>query len=284
MDITKFIVDLREAAFLVGDYSTYRAHLSRRLRIVRKKVGRATAKNAKYSDKAPTTAEDIKKDVEFLHLQLLTSERAWAHAMAMKAAHSEDNADKNITGATRSHIISRLHKAARNAKNLVELLSDQAASGATDIDVLEARGYAFSLAGVEDFETQAEGTKPKDAPSDRWVSCLQNFSAARVIYNSLLKATKKDVFKEVLAGTTDPSIRYAAYQHRIPRTVSVPDVAKKFFPKEDTELVKSLEKIDASAFEVEEAMAISTSIVHLPSLQLTQTQLQPSSGEIEPRT
>ena len=67
MDITKFIVDLREAAFLLGDYNTYRAQLSRRLRTVRKKLGRATAKNAKYAAKAPVTAEDVAKNIEFVN-------------------------------------------------------------------------------------------------------------------------------------------------------------------------------------------------------------------------
>lgn len=281
MDITKFVSEYRESAFLVGDHSTYRKQLSRRLRIVRTKLGRATAKNAKYQSKAPVTAEEVSKDVEYvansparrsdlinkrrkltvcpryLHLLLLTSERAWAHAMTMKAAHSEDSADKSITGSTRSHILSRLHKAGRYAQMVVEVLSDQSASGASDIDLLEAKAYAYSLAGAEQFEKHAEGTHSAEASSDRWSSCLRNYAAARIIYNSLLKATTKDLFKEVLAGTTDPSLRYAAYQHRIPRTVGVPDVAKKFFPDDQPELVKSLEAIDPSAFQVEEASASS---------------------------
>lgn len=65
MDITKFVADYREAAFLVGDYGTYRAQLSRRLRIVRKKLGRATAKNAKYTAKAPVTPEEVRSNVEY---------------------------------------------------------------------------------------------------------------------------------------------------------------------------------------------------------------------------
>lgn len=68
MDITKFIVDNRESAFLLGDHGTYRGQISRRLRIVRKKLGRATAKNAKYTAKAPVTAEDIAKNVEYVGL------------------------------------------------------------------------------------------------------------------------------------------------------------------------------------------------------------------------
>jgi signal recognition particle subunit SRP68 len=64
MDLTKFVVGFRESAFLLGDYSTYHAQVSRRLRIVQKKLGRATPKNAKYAAKAQVTAEDVAKDNE----------------------------------------------------------------------------------------------------------------------------------------------------------------------------------------------------------------------------
>jgi signal recognition particle subunit SRP68 len=64
MDITKFVTDYRESAFLIGDYKTYHGQLSRRLRIVNKKLGHATPKNAKYAAKAPVTAEDIQSNHE----------------------------------------------------------------------------------------------------------------------------------------------------------------------------------------------------------------------------
>ncbi|KAF2732742.1 hypothetical protein EJ04DRAFT_469634 [Polyplosphaeria fusca] len=258
MDFTKFIVEHREAAFLLGDHGTYRAQLSRRLRIVRKKLGRATAKNAKYAPKSPVTAEDIGRNVEFLHLLVLSSERAWAHAMSMKLSRSEESADKNITGSTRQHIISRLHKAVCYAEDIVGLLSDQAASGATDEDTLEAKAYAYALAGSEEFEKQAEGIKTSDMSPDRWSSCLTNYSAARVIYSSLHKSTRKDLFRDVLAGTVDPSIRFAAYQHRIPRTVGVPAVAIKFFPRDESQLLQAVEKLDPAALEEESTSTGST--------------------------
>lgn len=191
--------------------------------------------------------------------------------MLMKAAHSEDNADKNITGSTRQHILSRLHKALQYAEDVVGLLSDQAASGATDTDVLEAKAYAYSLAGAGAFEKQAEGVQGRDA-TERWKPCLTNYSAARVIYNSLLKATKKELFKEVLAGTIDPSIRYAAYQHRIPRTVGVPAVSQKFFPRDDTELLRAVEGLDAAALREDESASAGELDLHNnipPCLPLT---------------
>jgi signal recognition particle subunit SRP68 len=189
----------------------------------------------------------------FLHLLLLTSERAWAQAMAMKASHSEDNADKNITGSTRQHIVSRLHKATQTAQQVVDLVAQTSTSGASDTDVLEAKAYRYALAGAAEFEKQAEGIKASNASPQRWNTCLTNYSAARVIYSAVLKATKKDMFKEVLAGTTDPSIRYAAYQSRIPRTVGVPSIARKFFPKEEAELVKAVQALDSTALDEEDA-------------------------------
>lgn len=171
----------------------------------------------------------------------------------MKASHAEDNADKNITGSTRQHIVSRLHKAVQTARQMAALVSDMAASGATDIDVLEARAYVYALAGAEEFEKQAEGIKSSNATPQRWTPCLTNFAAARVIYSSLLKATKTDLFKEVLANTTDPSIRYAAYQSRIPRTVGVPAVANKFFPRDHDQLLEDVQKLDPAALQEEEA-------------------------------
>jgi len=200
----------------------------------------------------------------------------------MKAAHSEDNADKNITGSTRQHIVSRLHKAVQTAKHVTDLLSDTA-SGASETDVLEARAYRYALAGVQEFEKQAEGVKAKNASPQRWNTCLTKFSAARTIYSSLLKATKKDLFKEVLAGTIDPSIRYAAYQSRIPRTVGVPAIARRFFPRDETELLKAVQKLDPAALEDEEVASARTSHVLSYPARLTiyryQNHLARSDGE-----
>ena len=66
MDITSYVAGFREAAFLLGDHSSYHAQVTRRLRIVQKKLGRATPKNAKYAAKAPVTAEDVGKNVEYV--------------------------------------------------------------------------------------------------------------------------------------------------------------------------------------------------------------------------
>lgn len=59
MDITLFVHGSRDRAFLVGDYNSYRSQLTRQLLSLRKKLGRTTAKNAKFTKKEPVTAQDI---------------------------------------------------------------------------------------------------------------------------------------------------------------------------------------------------------------------------------
>ncbi|CAK3809203.1 related to signal recognition particle 68 kDa [Lecanosticta acicola] len=245
MDITQFVATKREA-LLIGDYNSYRASLSRQLLATRKRLGRATNKREKFTKKA-VTAEDIGRNHEFVHLLLLTAERAYAHAMQIKTTHSEDS--KGITGSTRTHIISRLNKAAKTARELVDLLRDKTVSKASDQDVLEARAYQAALAGQEQFEKQSEGKRSADeqASEGRWQACLKYYSEARVIYAALLEKDKNEVYREILANTVDPTIRYAAYQAHLSRTIAIPTVAKRYFPKDDSELVSAVEKIDPYA-------------------------------------
>ena len=150
--------------------------------------------------------------------------------MSMREVHSTEK--KGITGSTRSHIISRLHKATVYANELFKLLTDQTATGATIEDVLEARAYAASLKGAMEFEKQS------------WETCVKSYSEARIIYTTLATFTKSDIFKDLLEDPIDQSIRYGAYQMRMPRTVAVSVIARKFFPGEDTELVLQIEKLD----------------------------------------
>lgn len=166
---------------------------------------------------------------------LLTSERAWAHAMFMKSAHSAD--PNGVTGSTRSHIVSRLHKATTYANDLFKLLSNREVTGATEKDLLEARAYTASLTGAVEFEKQS------------WEACLKSYAEARIIYSALSTSSKSDTFKDLLSGTIDPSIRYGAYQMRIPRTASVPSLSRKYFPRSDAALVASVEALDPEALD-----------------------------------
>jgi signal recognition particle subunit SRP68 len=153
--------------------------------------------------------------------------------MSMKEIHATET--RGITGTTRSHIISRLRKAAVYANDLVLLLRDQSTTGATDKDVLEARAYAASLNGAMHFEKQS------------WEVCVKSYSEARIIYSALDSTTKTDIFKDLLSDPVDVSIRYGAYQMRIPRTRPIPAISREYFPTSDSELVRQVEKMDPDA-------------------------------------
>ncbi|TQS33544.1 hypothetical protein Golomagni_06107 [Golovinomyces magnicellulatus] len=232
MDITTYISQGREKALLYGDYSTYHSQLVKRLLGSRRKLAIITKSRGKFQKKDEVTAENIAEDHEYVHLLLLTSERAWAQAMSFKSNHT--NARKGIVGRTRSHIISRLNKAARSAQHLAEILSDSA-SGAENKDILEAKAYAALIRGAMYFEKQA------------WEPCLRSYSTARVIYSALATTGNSDLFKDLLTDTIDPSIRYAAYQLNTPRTIPIPAIARKFFPQSDATLVKQINAVDPNA-------------------------------------
>ncbi|KAL1842179.1 hypothetical protein VTJ49DRAFT_5866 [Mycothermus thermophilus] len=234
MDITKTVVSLREKALLYGDYSTYRSQLSGKLLKSRKKLNIATKNRGKFSQKGDVTPERIAENREYVYLQLLTSERAWAHAMAMKASHAAGT--KGMTSKTRSHIVSRLEKAARVAEKLAEVLaSDQ--SGASPADVLDARAYAALLKGAALFERQS------------WEPSLRSYAICRIIYSALATSAKGDVFRDLLSETIDPSIRYAAYQAKIPRTQPVPAIARKAFDHADPALADQVKALNPAALE-----------------------------------
>ncbi len=150
--------------------------------------------------------------------------------MSMREIHSAEK--KGIAGSTRSHIISRLHKAIIYASNLFQCLTDQTQTGASNEDVLEARAYAASLSGAMEFEKQ------------NWEACVKSYSEARVIYSALGAVIRSDIFKDLLSDPIDPSIRYGAYQMRLPRTVAIPTIARKFFPHSDEQLIAQVEKLD----------------------------------------
>ncbi|KAK4087484.1 hypothetical protein Purlil1_8074 [Purpureocillium lilacinum] len=232
MDITSFVVQGRDQALLYGDYSTYHSALSKRLLNARKKLAIATKNRGKFHKKDKITAEDVASSHEHVHLVLLTSERAFAQAMSIKAAHTADQ--KGLSSRTRSHIVSRLDKAARAAQDLVDALSQQAVSGASDGDVIEAKAYAALIRGAMQFEKHT------------WEPCLQSYAIARIIYSALATTGKGDLFKDLLSETIDPSIRYAAYQLKTPRTVPIPAIARKAFPRSDAELVREVDEIDSS--------------------------------------
>ncbi|KAL4911279.1 hypothetical protein BDW74DRAFT_142700 [Aspergillus multicolor] len=240
MEITEYIFARREEVLIAGDYNAYRTHTTRKLHNIRKKLGQTTPKGRKYTAKPPISAEDVSQNVANVHLLLLSAERAWAQAMHMKSTHSADPSAKGISGASRRHIISRLRKAAGHANQLVGLLEDKSGSGATGTDILEARAYLSSLLGASYLEKR------------NWEQCVRSYSVSRVIYTALGQAAKKDAFRDILSGNIDPSLRYAAYQMKFPRTKPIPSLAIEYFPI-DSGIRSEVEKADPNCLKEDAA-------------------------------
>ncbi|KAG5983758.1 hypothetical protein E4U55_007223 [Claviceps digitariae] len=250
MDITSFVVHGRDQALLYGDYSTYHGQLAKRLLSSRKKLGIVTRNRGKFHKREQITSEHVSANNENVFLQLLTSERAWAQAMSIKASHAA--AQKDITGRARSHIVSRLTKAAKTAQALVDALSSTA-SGASSRDVLEVKAYTALMRGAMFFEKHD------------WEQCLQSYAVSRVIYSALAGAGNGELFKDLLSDTIDPSIRYAAYQLQTPRTVPISTIAKQSFPRSDAPLVQEINLLDPSILaEGDEAAKLGDSAENAP--------------------
>lgn len=75
MDITDFIFSQREDVLLVGDYNAYRAHASRKIHKLRKKLGQTTPKGRKYTTKPPVSAENVGSHVEYVLSSSISSYR-----------------------------------------------------------------------------------------------------------------------------------------------------------------------------------------------------------------
>jgi signal recognition particle subunit SRP68 len=242
MDITRSITSERDRALLSGDHDVYHAQASRRIHTLRKRLGAATPKGRKYSPKALVTAENVASNIEWVQLLLACAERAWASAMAMKAAQSTENTQKPVPGSTKKQIASRLNRAISYAENLVGVLAESTAK-ASQLDALEAKAYLFMLKGTLDFE------------KERWQACLKNYSLPRAVYATLGKSGKSDVYKDLLSGVVEPSLRYASFKLKMPRTKPVEEIAIENYPSDERSVKDHLTELDSEAFQTTKEVA-----------------------------
>ena len=70
----------------------------------------------------------------------------------------------------------------------------------------------------------------------------------RLLLLLLLRTAKTDAYKDLLSGIVDPSIRYAAYQLKMPRTKATEEIAIEAFPRNEDDLKAEIEEINPQAF------------------------------------
>jgi signal recognition particle subunit SRP68 len=89
----------------------------------------------------------------------------------------------------------------------------------------------------------------------RWADCVRQYSVARVIYAALEKQSSRQTLRDLLYSTVDPSIRYAAYQLKLPRTTAVPSIAAEYFPA-DSEARAEVESIQVAGLKETDGMEV----------------------------
>ena len=100
-------------------------------------------------------------------------------------------------------------------------MQPRAQSKQSERDSLEATAYALILLGCLKFEAQ------------RWRDCLVAHSGAHFIYSTLEKsvdASRLEDFRYLSNTYIEPSIRYAAYQSKVPRTLSIARIVSQYVP------------------------------------------------------
>ena len=125
----------------------------------------------------------------------LLAERAWSYAMQLKQENA--NAEEEDLR-KRQHLIKRLKKAAKWARELVRLCS----SSADARTCLEAEAYASNMEATMLLER------------DEWQDALVGFTRAKQIYAKLAQAgsiaADIDLFS-ARVGEIEPSVRYCSY-------------------------------------------------------------------------
>ncbi|RMZ76181.1 hypothetical protein DV737_g4944, partial [Chaetothyriales sp. CBS 132003] len=236
MNITRSIVSERDRALLSGDYAVYHAQATRRIHKLRKRLGNATPRGKKYVPKTPVTAENVASNGEWVQLLLASSERAWADAMAMKQSQSPEATQKPLPGSTKRQIVSRLQRAIVYAENVVGVVQARSAPKDSLTDLLEAKAYLAMLQGTKYFE------------QSHWQPCIEQYALVRMVYVVLGESAHTDLYRELLSTIVEPSIRYAAYQLKLPRTKSITDIVIENFPSSESDAKTALAQINVSAF------------------------------------
>ena len=158
--------------------------------------------------------------------------------MHVKSKRSAEQGTKSLKGKAKTYTLSRLHRACFYAGQLVGLLQEHPNLNSNIEGLLEARAYQIGLCGALCFEKQ------------EWDKSLQHYSEARLLYTTLATwkgAKREDLFRDLLSTTIDPSIRYAAYRLKLPRTISIDDIVARKIPRVGNAFIEEVLKRNPEA-------------------------------------
>ncbi|KAH8301243.1 hypothetical protein KR018_009226 [Drosophila ironensis] len=176
-----------------GDFQRYRGYCTRRIRRLRKalKYPQGDKRHFKRRDVTIGQLTGKKADERFIHIPLISAERAWAYAMQLKQ-------ESNTEPRKRFHLINKLRRACFYALQLQELCNTEAFDARTK---LECEAYVAWMHGTLHFELQL------------WKSAGEHLKRAQVVYENLAKALPDDEQELYRAKVNEftPNLRYCAY-------------------------------------------------------------------------
>lgn len=176
-----------------GDYQRYRGYCTRRIRRLRKalKFPQGDKRHFKRRDVTLGQLTGKRADERFIHIPLISAERAWAYAMQLKQ-------ESNTEPRKRFHLVCKLRKACGYALQLQELCNSEAFDARTK---LECEAYVAWMHGTLHFELQL------------WKTAGEHLKRAQVVYENLTKALPEDEQELYRAKVNEftPNLRYCAY-------------------------------------------------------------------------
>jgi len=179
------------------NYQRYREYCTRRLKRLRKVLNFKMGDKRKVNPKKVT--EDNFNDPRFVMLLVMSSERAWSHAMELKNDPRE-NKDRS----KKFHMIKRLRRAVKYANEVYELCKESKKVNART--KLETQAYCAYINGVFGFEFYKK---------EELAKALVHFTSAKTIYTKLHEnlTTSEDrlPYKNMLDKNIKPSLKYCEY-------------------------------------------------------------------------
>eukprot|EP00899_Mesostigma_viride_P007214 jgi/Mesvir1/16494/Mv10047-RA.2 len=185
-----------------SDYVRYRKYCAARLARMQKGLRKGDptrgtgGRNAKPLPAKTRRLDPVDvKDLRHLHVPLVNAERAWSHAMELKASA----AGGALAPAKRAHLLRKLSKAAMWA----DLFAKLCATRSDSRTALEAEAYASWMRGSLQLERE-----------DDWEGALSKFVRARAVYEKLgnVGDAENALLCRQRVEELDPSIRYCRYK------------------------------------------------------------------------
>lgn len=212
-----------------GDYAQYRSYCTRRLSRLRhaKPVRLELSKLAtteKGSNKAgrhafkpilhyrePSLANKVAdKHINFMLVELMSTERAWSYAMELKADYDDikSGAAKSKKEGSRSHFMKRFRKAVTFSNRLEQM----ALAAADDKTIVEAKAYATWMRGNLSLEK-----------ADHKTACVEYGAALNIcrtlgqpsdVDTDVPSLEMRDYFTARAENVIEPLLRFCQYELR----------------------------------------------------------------------